>query len=98
MLKNSGKDDYRKHINNMLFYVAALWTLRQTGVPRPSVQQIASIDTSKLTSDSILSVASDVWDDYLRFGGTDQVAKGTELSKALLDKYRQQAIEAIKGG
>jgi hypothetical protein len=80
----------------MLFYVAALWVLRQTGVPRPSMQQIASIDTSKLSADSILPVASDVWDDYLRLGGTDQVAKGAELSKSLLAKYRQQAVEAIK--
>jgi hypothetical protein len=98
ILKNSGKEDYRKHVNNILFYVAALWVLRQSGVPRPSVQQIVSIDTSKLAADSILPVASDVWDEYMRLGGTDQVAKGIELSKGLLDKYRQQAIEAIKGG
>jgi hypothetical protein len=98
ILKNSGNDDYRKHVNNMVFYVAALWALEQSGVPRPSVQQISGIDITKLSSNSILAVASNVWDDYLQYGGTDQVAKGTELSKALLDKYRQRAIEAIKGG
>jgi len=97
-LKNSGREEYQKHVNNMLFYVAALWVLRQSDLPRPRVQQIAAIDTARLSADSILLVASDVWDYYLRMGGTDQVAKGAELSKALLEKYRQQAIESVKVG
>ena len=97
VLKNSGNEGYRKHVNNLLFYVAALWVLRQSGVPHPSVQQVANTDTSELREDTILPVAVDVWDEYQRLGGTDQVAKGTELSEALLHKYRQQAIEAIRG-
>lgn len=95
-LKNSGNENYQKHTNNMLFYVAALWMLQQSGIPHPSVQQISGIDVSKLSAESILPIASDVWDQYSRFGGTDQVAKGVDLGKELLDKYRKQAIEAIK--
>ena len=95
-LKNSGKDNYRKNVNNMLFYVAALWVLEQAAIPRPTLHQVAAIDISKLETCTILPVASDVWDEYLKLGGTDQVAKGIELSKNLIDKYRQRIIEAIK--
>lgn len=95
-LKNSGNENYQKHANNILFYVATLWMLQQSGVPHPSIQQIAGIDISKLSTESILLVTSDVWDRYSRLGGTDQVAKGGDLSKTLLDKYREQAITVIK--
>lgn len=96
-LKSSGEDDYRKHANNMLFYIAALWAIEQAAVPRPTVLQVAAIDISKLETDRILSIASEVWNDYLSLGATDQVAKGTVLSKNLIGKYRQRTIEAIKG-
>jgi hypothetical protein len=95
VLKLSGKDDYRKHANNILFYVATLWVLHQSRVPRPSVQQIASLNISALTFDTILPVAAEVWDEYAKLGGTDQVAKGTELSEVLLERHRQQAVQAI---
>jgi hypothetical protein len=95
ILKQSGEENYRKHFNNILFYVATLWVLRQSRVPRPSVQQVANIDISAVTPNSVLPVAADVLDEYVRLGGTDQVAKGADLSKALLEKHRQQAIEAI---
>jgi hypothetical protein len=38
-----------------------------------------------------------VWDEYERLGKTDQVAKGAELSRVLLEKHQQQVIQAIKG-
>jgi hypothetical protein len=97
VLKSSGNENYRKHINNILFYIAALWSLRQTGVPRPSVQQIARIEIPKLSPDTVLPVATDVWDEYARLGGTDQAAKGNELGKGLIEKYRQATVQAIKG-
>lgn len=85
-LKQSGEEHYRKHLNNILFYVAALWVLRQSRVPRPSVQQVSNIDLSVLKSDTVLPVAAEVWDEYVRLGGTDQVAKGTDLAKILIEK------------
>lgn len=96
ILKQSGEENYRKHVNNILFHVSTLWVLRQSCVPHPSAQQVANIDISVVTPDTVLPVAAEVWDEYMRLGGTDQVAKGADLSKALLEKHRQQAVEAIK--
>lgn len=92
LLKNSGNENYRKHVNNLLFYVAALWVVAQVAVLRPTVRQVAAIDIAKLETNTILSVASDVWDVYFELGGTDQVAKGTELKKLLLEKFRRRII------
>jgi hypothetical protein len=96
LLKQSDDENYRKHHNNIRFYVATLWVLRQSGVPHPHLQQIASIDTASLTATSVMAVTTDVWREYTKLGGSDQVAKGPELSKALLDMHRQEAIQKLK--
>lgn len=96
ILKQSGNEDYCKHRNNIRFYVATLWVLRQCGVPRPNLQQIAAIDISSLTNQSVMEVAADVWQEYAALGGTDQVSKGPELSKVILEKHSQAMVEKLK--
>jgi len=70
--------------------------LGQCGVPHPHLQQISSIDTSALTANSVMAVAADVWREYTKLGGSDQVAKGPELSKALLEMHRQEVVQELK--
>ena len=90
ILKQSGNLDYRKHHNNIRFYVAMLWVLHQCKVPNPSPLQVSKIDYSKLTEQSAIEVADDVWLEYIALGGNDQVAKGPELKKALLDGHHRR--------
>lgn len=96
IVKRSGTDDHRKHLNNIIFYVATLWALRQSGLPNPTVNQIAQLDILELTPETIRPIVAEVWDEYVELGQNDQVAKGVELSKVLLEKHRKQAIETIK--
>ncbi|MBI4962721.1 MAG: AIPR family protein [Desulfomonile tiedjei] len=96
ILKQSGNEDYRKHLSNVLFYVAALWVLRQSGLPGPSVEKVATMDVSTVTPETVGPVAVEVWQEYMALGGTDQVAKGGDLKKILLEKHRQQFLQALK--
>ncbi|WP_243367036.1 AIPR family protein [Fundidesulfovibrio soli] len=95
VLRQHAGEEYRKHLNNLLFYVSAVWTLGQTHLPNPGVQQIANIDIALVSKESVLPVAEEVWSEYVRLGGNDQVAKGNELGKVLIEKHRKQAIAAI---
>ena len=94
ILKQSGNPGFRKHHNNIRFYVAMLWVLRQCDVPNPSPSQVSRIDISKLTQQSAIEVADEVWREYIELGGDDQVAKGPELKKVLLNEHRQRISES----
>ena len=89
-----GGTDFRSHSNNLRFYVAMLWTLRICSVPHPTVEQVASIDTSLLTNDTIMEAARDVYKIYHELGGTDQVAKGTELAPKLMAAHKAAYSES----
>jgi len=91
-LKRVGNADHHAHTNNLRFYVAMLWTLRVCGVPRPTIDQVASIDTSLLTDETIMEAVRDVYMTYSALGGTDQVAKGTDLAPALLASHKTAYI------
>ena len=94
-LRTSGSADFRSHLNNIRFYVAMLWTLRQSGVPRPSIQKVAGIDTALMTDELILVVARDVIQVYNELGGTDQVAKSSELARKLLESHQAATVAAL---
>ena len=97
VLRQSQQENYRSHLNNIKFYVAMLWVLRQTRVPRPTIQQIADIDISDISEASVLSVAKDIMQEYEVLGGNDQVAKGNELSNKLLESHRSKMILLLSG-
>ena len=83
-IKQSNNENYRKHQNNIRFYVSMLWILRQYSVRRPSLDQIAEIDISALTEQSVTEIVDVVWKEYVRLGGNDQVAKGPDLKREIL--------------
>ena len=96
VVRKYGHDEHKKHLNNLLFYVASVYILETTRVPHPTIQQIASIDITDLKKEEILKIVYSAWDKYLSFGGNDQVAKGPELSKSLLEECRKKLLENFK--
>jgi hypothetical protein len=97
ILKSSSAPDiYREHANNLRFYVASLVTLRLTGVPRPSVSNVANVDLYKMSDELTESAANDVYKEYKGMGSTDQVAKGTELEKQILSKHKKAVLKILK--
>ena len=95
VLKQSQRDDYRSHLNNIKFYVAMLLVLRQVRVPRPTIQQIANINISEISEASVISVTEDIIREYMLMGGNDQVAKGSELTNKLLEDHRSEVIAML---
>lgn len=98
IISNCENADYRRHQNNLRFYVATLWAMQQCKVPRPNLQQIADINLAALDPTSVLPIVADVWSAYSTLGATDQIAKGTELTKRLLETYRAKIIQELKDG
>jgi hypothetical protein len=97
-LKQSAIPDHRSHLNNLRFYVAMVWTLRVCGVPRPTIEQVASIDMSLLTSEGIQDAVTDVYAAYCELGATDQTAKGTELAPKLVESHKAAYLAAQSSG
>jgi hypothetical protein len=96
-LKRSDTEEYRTHSNNLKFYVSMLWTLRACGVPRPTVDQVAAVDITQISADSIIGAIADVFTAYQELGGTDQVSKGTELGPKLLAAHKEAFLAAQAG-
>lgn len=95
VLRESGNDEYRAHLNNIRFYVAMLWTLRQIAVPHPSIQAVANIDIATISAETIGAVTGDVMREYKALGATDQVAKGSDLAKRLIERHRVETVAAL---
>ncbi|HWL52416.1 MAG TPA: hypothetical protein VNQ90_08270 [Chthoniobacteraceae bacterium] len=77
---------------NIKFYVSMAWSLDQTGSPKPKIDQIAKIDISNISPESIRPFAEEVLKEYQALGGNDKVAKGTELTKKLLEIHRARIL------
>jgi len=95
VLRSEASTIDRAHWNNLRFYVAMLVTLRLTGIPMPSVKNVADIDLAQATDDLILDCITQVWSHYDALGATDQVAKGTELTSKVFESYRESAVAAL---
>ena len=73
----------RKIITNIKFYVAAVVAKKLT-YPEPSViKGLKKIDAIQLEESTLIESYSQVSEEFLILGGTDQVAKGTSLVAAL---------------
>ena len=70
-----------KDRNNLRFYVAMYVVYRLSGKWRPSAAEIAGLDPEQVTDDRIRDALEAVKTLYEKLGGTDRVAKGTELLK-----------------
>ncbi|TNJ37484.1 AIPR family protein [Chlorobaculum thiosulfatiphilum] len=91
-LKRSETPEHRTHSNNLRFYVATLWTLRACGVPKPTIEQVAAVDLTQLSSTSIMNAVTDTFTAYRELGATDQVAKGTALGPKLREAHKQEFL------
>jgi len=94
VLRSESSTVDRPHWNNVRFYVAMLLALRLTGVEVPSVKDVANIDLTQATDETILDCVNEVWKHYSELGSTDKVAKGTQLTKRVFDAYKESAKAA----
>lgn len=78
----------KSHWNNLRFYAAMLLALRLTCRQTPSIIHVAQIDLAQALDSMIIEGINDVYAHYMALGGTDQVAKGTELAKRVLEAHR----------
>jgi hypothetical protein len=81
----------RSHWNNLRFYAAMLLALRLTGLPVPSVRNVADIDLDKVTEEMIIECITTVWAHYSALGATDQVAKGSALTRRVFGMHKEEA-------
>ena len=70
---------------NIRFYVLFWFACGVTGKHAPKVNDVAKIDATALDEGEIESAADEVWKLYVSLGGDDQVAKGPELRKAVIE-------------
>ena len=78
------------HWNNIKFYAAMLAAMRLIGSTSPSARKMSEVDLSKATKEFLLSCISDSWREYQSLGGTDQVAKGTQLKSKILEIIKKE--------
>ncbi len=95
-LRQTSNENYRKHQNNLRFYVSMIWVLHQCGVARPSIRQVVAVDISALTQETFQAAVEVVWKKYVELGGTDQAAKGSDLVANLLEAHRKQATNTLR--
>lgn len=86
----------KKHVNNLRFYLAMMVSLSLTGVPRPSVTQVSQIDISLINDQLLRDCLEIVFPIYEELGASDQVAKGNELEKRLLELHSKKLLERLK--
>lgn len=82
----------RSHWNNIRFYASMLVVIRLIGSQNLSilsVHSVADIDLTQVTDDIISRTINDVWVLYQDLGGTDQVAKGTDLKSRILEEEKK---------
>lgn len=92
-LKQCDNDSYRINSNNIRFYIAMLLVLRTLGVPHPTIQKVSDIDISLITTDSIRISTGFIFNEYMELGGTDQVAKGSELASRLHTFHKEEFLQ-----
>lgn len=78
----------RSDWNNLRFYASMLLALRLTRRPVPTVENVADIDLAEVTENLVLTCINEVSTHYSELGATDQVAKGSELTKRVFEAYK----------
>jgi hypothetical protein len=73
--------------NNLRFYLGMVVTMRLCELPKPSAEKIAALDVTLLTDIFLEDCLVEVVALYQKLGGTDRVAKGTELGAQLRDAF-----------
>jgi hypothetical protein len=76
--------------NNIKFYLAMCAAEEKLQHSEPSPQAIASLVGSDLSDEILKNSYELVWQDYDALGGTDRVAKGTELLARLNEEMKRK--------
>lgn len=88
-LRQSGQFQ-TSEITDILFYVVYVVVARAVGSSKVDSSMLNNLDPNFVTDNMILDAASDVYLVYLSLGGTDKVAKGSELIGVLQSELFQQ--------
>nr|WP_298898876.1 AIPR family protein [uncultured Altererythrobacter sp.] len=78
--------------NNLRFYVLAYLVWSKTGTTSPSAKALGAVDLDSLTDAEVDQCIGEVHQVYVKLGGTDQVAKGTELKTELLKNFGSEDL------
>ena len=65
--------------NNLRFYLGMMAAMKLCKTPKPSAEKIAALDVTSVTDAVLEPCLVEVTALYQKLGGTDRVAKGTEL-------------------
>jgi hypothetical protein len=68
-----------KERNNVRFYIAMFLGIQLCKASSPTISQLSSIQLDQITEDTLEAAYCEVHNTYQELGGTDQVAKGTDL-------------------
>jgi hypothetical protein len=71
----------RKDQNNLRFHLMRRVLIRAANKIKVGVQDLADISESKITKKVMEAAYAELREQYLKLGGSDQVAKGVELEK-----------------
>ena len=96
-LKSSVASLATKDRSNLRFYVGMHAIISLTGKSKPSSSDLAKVDVHKLDDDAIEKSLALVWQEYEGLGGTDQVAKGPLLRKAIQKRVPDRMRSGSRG-
>lgn len=77
------------HLNNTKFYVAMIVAMRLMGSISPSARKMSSVTLDDATEKLLLEGVKLAWCEYEKLGGTDQVAKGSQLKESIIGKLKE---------
>lgn len=83
--ENSGLEIDRKTITNIKFYVAMIVAIKLVGDKENIDKKLAAIPAISISNEILQQSLTLVVNNFIELGGTDQVAKGSELVKKLLE-------------
>jgi hypothetical protein len=71
----------RKDKNNLRFFLMRRTLERASGKLNAGVQDLVDLDFKKVTPNLLERCLEEIFDEYVKRGASDQVAKGPELEK-----------------
>ncbi|MFC5423847.1 AIPR family protein [Bosea eneae] len=75
--------------SNLRFYILYWITAKHTKKLTPSAGDVSKLDAKTINDPEIEKATDEVWNIYQILGATDQIAKGTELRKRLMEKIQE---------
>jgi hypothetical protein len=95
-LKSKQANLGNSEFNNLRFYVAMLVSCKLSKVPRPLPANVAKINISDITETLLRDCLNNARMVYNELGATDQVSKGKDFSKKLLETHFKEVTDNLK--